>query len=412
MTISGIVVCSTCEQRIKLRHQVGVIYPVRVNIPCNKCGKILKGEVILNAKKAFVFPEENVTMEFEDADQAISISTELPILKNETNVLFPALTPFLAISRVFTFDEISKHSHNLQEFQSIREEKLSHLITSYELFENQNWLYYLNHLKNNFDDDIDIIESFEYSSVMLVSLNEIIFSHLRTGYYKKEFDDRLFRKLIYKNSSKINNLKALNVEINQYIDLKDEFIKGVKLLEIFLKNANSFLPTILLSYQNDFEKSYGADLDITTFDFAELKHMFIEQFEYLSRISSLYFGLLNLNENGDFNNFGSIRGSSNLLDYCSKDNGVKKDFVKRQQFLNGYFLNTLNSQLRNGIGHLKTKYDPKTQIIKYFPYKVPEKKDEFKEIHLIDFAYLVYQQSLKIHDSLRIMAKFFDLIKS
>ena len=94
MTISGIVVCSTCGHKIKLRHQIGLFYPVKVNIPCNGCGKILKGEVSKNGDKAFLFPNENVTMDFDGADQTISISTELPILKKETNVNKPALTPF------------------------------------------------------------------------------------------------------------------------------------------------------------------------------------------------------------------------------------------------------------------------------------------------------------------------------
>lgn len=412
MTISGIVVCSTCGHKIKLRHQVGLFYPVKVNIPCNGCGKILKGEVTRNGDKAFVFPTENVTMDFDGADQTISISTELPILKKETNVNFPTLTPFLALSpRVFSFEELRAYTTNLQEFQSIYDEKLDKLITSYELFENKNWHHFLNHLKNNFDEEIDIIETFEHSSVMLVALNEIIFRLLKTDFYKVEFDDKIFHKLYRKTSTKIEELKNLRVEIEKYIDIEDEFIKGVKLLENFLENVHSFLPIILLSYKNDFEKQFGEDLDITTFDFNELKHLFIEQFEYLSRVSSLYFGLINLSENENFDNFGVITDCSDIANYCSKNNGIKKEIIKKEPSLNAYFLNTLNSQIRNGIGHLKTKYDPKTQIIRYYPNKTPDKKDNYKEIYLIDFAFLVYQQTLKVHNSLRVITKFIDLTK-
>lgn len=412
MTISGIVVCSTCGHKIKLRHQIGLFYPVKVNIPCNGCGKILKGEVSKNGDKAFLFPNENVTMDFDGADQTISISTELPILKKETNVNKPALTPFLALSpKVFSFDELGAYTTNLNEFKSIYDEKLDQLITSYELFENRNWHYFLEHLKNNFDKDIDIIETFEHSSIMLVALNEIIFRLLKTNFYVVEFDDKIFQNLYKKNITKTEELKNLRVEIEKYIDLEDEFIKGVKLLENFLRNVHSFLPIFLLSHKNDFEKQFGEDLDITTFDFNELKHFFIEQFEYLSRISSLYFGLMNMSENGNYDNFGSITDCSNLANYCSKDNGIKKEIIKKSPLLNSYFLNTLNSQIRNGIGHLKTKYDPKTQIIRYYPYKTPDKKDNYKEIYLIDFAFLVYQQSLKIHNSLRVITKFIDLTK-
>ena len=157
MTISRIIVCTTCGHKIKLRHQIGLYYPVKVNIPCNGCGKTLKGEVTKNGDIAFVFPNENVTMDFDGADQTISISTELPIVKKETNVNILAPTPFLAISpRVFSFDELGTYMTNLQEFKSIHDEKLEQLITSYELFENRNWHHFLEHLKNNFDEEIEL----------------------------------------------------------------------------------------------------------------------------------------------------------------------------------------------------------------------------------------------------------------
>src|SRR5205085_1050633 len=95
----------------------------------------------------------------------------------------------------------------------------------------------------------------------------------------------------------------------------------------------------------------------------------IEQFEYLSRISSLLFGLVNLAERNDYNDFGTIKDCNKLSDYFNKDNGIKKDILKKNALLNDYFLGTLDSQIRNGIGHLKTIYDPRIQLIKYYPYK-------------------------------------------
>ena len=412
MTISGIVICSTCQQKIKLRHQVGTIYPVKVNIPCDKCGKILKGEVVRDKECAFQFPYENVTMEFDNADQVVSVSTELPILKEKTNQVTSTLTPFLALfPGYFTMQELGNFTAKINEFDSFYKSKFNSLITLFELFENKNWFYFLNHLKENFDNEIDEIETFEHCSLMLVSLNENVFDLLRTKFYKKEFDDKIFNELYKNNHNKKEKLKELKIEIEKYINVEDEFIKGINLLGQFLENSKSFLPVVLLSSKNDFSKSYGEDLNITTFDFNELKHIFIEQFEFLSRISSIYFGLLNLEKENDFDNFGTITECHNLSFYCNRDNGIKKEIIKKEPILNDYFLNTLNSQIRNGIGHLKTNFNAKNQIIQYFPYKSPAKKDRFKEIYLIDFAFIIFQQSLKIHNSLRIIAKLNELIK-
>src|SRR5690606_9956303 len=100
-----------------------------------------------------------------------------------------------------------------------------------------------------------------------------------------------------------------------------------------------------------------------------------------------------------------------LKDYFNKDNGIKKDIIKKHPLLNDYFLGTLDSQIRNGIGHLKTVYEPKTQLIKYFPYKDAARMNVHKEIYLIDFAYQVYQQALKVRDSLELVSKFINLTK-
>lgn len=63
MTISGIIICSTCGHKIRLRHQIGYVYPVVVKIACNQCGKLIKGHV-RRADPAFDFPNETVSMEY------------------------------------------------------------------------------------------------------------------------------------------------------------------------------------------------------------------------------------------------------------------------------------------------------------------------------------------------------------
>ena len=246
---------------------------------------------------------------------------------------------------------------------------------------------------------------------MIKEVNKDFFKYIETEFYQINFNKKLQAETIDKVSGKIPELKNLRTTIETYINIENEFIKGVKLIDSFLSNVKSFFPVVALSYSNNYTKEYLDEVGIITFEFLDLKEMYIEQFEYLSRISSLYFGLINLAERNNFDDFGSIPDANQLTVYFGKDNGIKKDIVKKHPVLDAHFIDTLNSQLRNGIGHLKTIYDPKTQLIKYYPYKDAARMNSHKEIFLIDFAVQVYEQALKVRDSLEILCRFVNLTK-
>jgi len=412
MTISGIIICSTCGHKIRLRHQVGYVYPAVVKIACNQCGKLIKGHV-RRADPAFDFPNETVSMEYEETTQTLSISTELPIALKVSNIpTMAALTPFLGIGTIIGYEKIKEYENKIREFINLYDPNFQRLQTCFELFESRNWEYYLIETKKYFRKELSLdIKNFEECSTVLIQVNKYFFKLLETDYYNVNFNKKLQTETIDKVSTKTTELKNLKTTIEAHINLETEFIKGVKLVDKFLSNIKSFFPVISLSYTNNYNKQYLDEIGLTTFEFLDLKEMYIEQFEYLSRISSLYFGLLNLAERNDFNDFGIIPDCNQLSIYFAKDNGIKKDIIKKHPLLNDYFIDTLNSQIRNGIGHLKTVYEPKTQLIKYYPYKDPARMNTHKEIYLIDFAIQVYEQALKVRDSLEILCKFVNLTK-
>lgn len=412
MTISGIIICSTCGNKIRLRYQFGYVFPVVVKIACNQCGKLIKGQV-RKVDPAFYFPSETVSMGYEETEQTISISTELPIALKVSNIpTMAALTPFLGIGTIVSYEKIGLYEKNIKAFISLYDPKYSNLQTCFELFESKKWEYYLTENKKHFRPNISLdIKTFEECSTVLKEVNKDFFKYLATEYYQVNFNNKLQAETIDKVSSKTAELKDLRTLLETYINIENEFIKGVKLVDNFLSSIKSFFPVILLSYTNNYTKEYLDEIGLTTFEFLDLKEMYIEQFEFLSRISSLYFGLLNLAERNNFDDFGTIPDCNRLSVYFAKDNGIKKDIIKKHPLLDDYFIDTLNSQIRNGIGHLKTIYDPKSQLIKYYPYKDNARMNTHKEIYLIDFAVQVYEQVLKVRDSLEILSKFVNLTK-
>lgn len=412
MTITGTITCSTCTNKIRLKHQVGYVYPAVVKIPCFECGKIIKGHV-RKADPAFDFPNDTVSMEYDPDCQTLGVSTELPIALKESNISgMGSLTPFLGIGKIISYDKIGKYEAKIVEFIKIYDPKFSYLKTCYELFENKKWDYYLSETKKYFRPNINPnLDTFENCTVVINEINKDFFKFIQTDYYQTNFNNKLHKEIIDNNSHKIEDLKNLRISLETFITIEDEFIKGIKLIDNFLSNVKSYFPVVALSYNEDYSKEYLDEVGITTFEFNDLKDTYIEQFEYLSRISALYFGLINLAERNNFNDFGIISDVSELGNYYAKDNGIKKEIVKKHSFLHSYFIDTLNSQIRNGIGHLKTIYYPKNQLIRYYPYKVPAKKDRYKEIYLIDFVVQIYEQALKVRDSLEILSKFINLTK-
>lgn len=407
MVIGAIIECSTCNHKVRLRYQVGYVRPVTVKIACNGCGKLLKGE-IYSGKGDFVFPNETVHRKFEITTQTVSISGELPIAVDHANRNeLKQSTPYLALTRTIGSEKVATYQTLVTQFISDYDQHFDSLVTCYELFENRNWPYFLTQIKKTFDPGLQpVTPNFKNAAVLLAALNKHILHNISTDYYDTEFSHRLHQEILAPAIEKTEELGQLNASLQQYINIETEFIRGVKLIERFLKNIKSFLPVIVLAYQDDFTREYKDEFALTTFEFSDLKDIYIEQFEYLCRISALYFGLENLGSRNSFDDFGQISDCARLSDYYRKDNGIKKDIIKKSPLLAPYFLETLNSQIRNGIGHLKTTYQAKEQLIVYFPYKDPNRINQSKEIYLVDFAFQVYQQALKVKDSLEVLSVF------
>ncbi len=379
---------------------------------CGKCGKLIKGKIDQESE-LFDFGPDKFDNNYTETDQTISISTELPISKEANQNEFAILTPFMAIGAVVGgFENVQKFQQEFHSLQNYYDQQFENFCLLNELLQNDSISYLLEETKKKFRTglSLELTDFDEYSFVVNEIVNDF-FKHIETDFYKQSFREVLFSGIFDPVKSNAEDLRNLNVRINEYIDLRAEYKKGVALITRFLTHVKSFLPIVVLAYNDDYGREYGTELKITTFDFQELKELYVEQFEFLTRLSSLHFGLLNLAENNDFNDFGVIPDCSNLENYQRKDNGVKKEIIKKAGVLNDYFLNTLNSQIRNGLGHLKTKYNPISQEITYFPYKDKAKINRSKSIYLIDFTYLIFQQVLKVQDTLMLIQMFEKSIK-
>lgn len=119
-------------------------------------------------------------------------------------------------------------------------------------------------------------------------------------------------------------MTALDLELSKHYSLDDEFIRGMELLINYLEKSKEFIPITLLAYKDDFSYKYGTEFGITTTEYNEIKTLYSENFEFLSRLSSLLFRLINILDNGDHDIFDPSVNCPNLNGYMTLDNGLKK----------------------------------------------------------------------------------------
>lgn len=407
MTVSGILTCSTCQHKIRLRIQLGYILNFPLKIACGQCGKLIRGTF----DHKYIFPDDSFSNEYVETTQTVSMSSELPInlKKTNTNELV-ALSPFMAMGDLLSLQKLMLFTSKLTPFLDFYKESFRPLVACADIFNSGNYKYFLMAAKKHFRPNLIIgPETFEVSAVVMNDILNDFFQYLSVDSYKTDFSNKLKDNTFEKVKANGVELANIKVVMGDYINVETEFKKAVSLAVQFIENTNAFFPAIALTYNGDFKKEYRDEAGLTTFEFLDLKEIYIEQFEYLSRTSALYFALWNLAERGNLNDFGAIRECVDLAAYCAKNNGIKKEIVKKSPLLNEYFLNTLDSQIRNGIGHLKTVYNPKTQLIKYYPFKDAARRETHKEIYLIDFVLLVYQQALKVRDSIQMWSRLIEM---
>ena len=74
-------------------------------------------------------------------------------------------------------------------------------------------------------------ENLEDCTQILANLNNAFFNFLNTKFYEVNFNDRLSLNTIEAVNDKIPELKNLKAEIQTYINIESELIKGAKLIE-------------------------------------------------------------------------------------------------------------------------------------------------------------------------------------
>jgi hypothetical protein len=183
----------------------------------------------------------------------------------------------------------------------------------------------------------------------------------------------------------------------------DATFEGYALLGRFMEAFHQFLPVIALNYYPDHtpSSSYGDTQHITTITFETIKGLYADSFEWLSRSLVAFMAVANLDERGDINAMprptASMRQEITSLEaFKFLAHGAKQRFTSTSPLLSTYWNGLLNAELRNGLNHYKSRFDPVTQVVSYYPYNDSRRADASKNIFLIDFVNYTYLHLQKV----------------
>lgn len=405
MVVSNTVECPFCQRKYLLRQQVDHAskYGAPVRFGC-KCGYQFKGEFTQKDNKGFIFKEKLSEAYEPNTDSTIAVCSDLPIGKEL--LYFPiqmgVFSPYLICGNTWRPADLRYFECkvvSLYDFLNNKIEDVKNLVSFLKSGDIPTIDRFVN-LK--FGDIINQpIQDINGVRTAILTILLVPFKMICSPAYNSKFTKPFKKNIIdVVNVIPKTDLLALNSELEKYYSLEQEFVRGITILINYLTKLRFLMPTLLLFYGDDFTKKYGDDFGISTTGYDEIKNLYSENFELLSRMSSFLFGISNLDESGNFNVFDPIIKCSSLKDYIESTNGIKKSKIEFHTFLSGYFLNTMDNQIRNGIGHFKTEYNVVEQKITYYPYIDPSKVHQSKSIYLIDFCFLINQQTMKVLESL------------
>lgn len=190
---------------------------------------------------------------------------------------------------------------------------------------------------------------------------------------------------------------ALDAFVQEIVDTK--FLRNVQIdcLEIYPKIIDlelMFRPALFL----DFDKTYGGNTyyRVSAHEFDEVKDLFKDIAEIMSRAVVLVAGLNNLDRRGDHNKFAPAKHApTSLKEFADLPLGMK--LVQLDHCWYQINASDIDHRLRNTIAHYKAECDDVTQVITYYPKKEGLEQATSFQLHFLDFSRKILGMFREMH---------------
>ncbi|MCH5180170.1 MAG: hypothetical protein J1F32_03030 [Erysipelotrichales bacterium] len=382
-------ICNICGCHIRLRYQLGY-FDIPINIYCPECHSHISGIIVIeNNSFSENLKNATITNEFSDGYK-IELSTEFITDKfKKNNGIIPELSPFM---RSNPFDTKRIEQRNRVMNIAINAHEYVQVIRNvYNLLKNNKTDLLINYLDKHNNSFINYFKKNYNFSDIKNKLDAL----MTTKHYVTSF---LQSTIITSVSNKINAI------ITEITEIYKQNNKGFNYFLKYLEKADYFdfyydkIPNYICKYLNElyqliplydvysiYEEVDQTNSGITTISIESMHSLYSKGYELLCDSIDILFGLHNIKNNTEYDDFGAGRESfsKKMTSYGSKFNKYKALSSIDSCFTNN-ILGTLDNIIRNSDAHNNFKIDGLSQSVTFLDKH--KEKSKSREMSFLDFG--------------------------
>lgn len=214
--------------------------------------------------------------------------------------------------------------------------------------------------------------------------------------------ERIYQRLSLAQAISPELCDQLTNDYNASLRTKKSWGELTKIRTSFLECYSSLAPLLRMQiYWSSDDKFSLSDFALPEKKFDELKQLYVDCYETLCRLTVLAVGMETIIHHKSLSIPTRSRTSSmSLWDYEAMINGNKRTILQ-QYPIQDLFISSMDSKLRNGIGHHSAIYDTKTDQVFYYSHG--ESVLEERRLPYTEFVYNV----LSLYSALELAAHYF-----
>lgn len=320
------------------------------------------------------------------------------------------MTPFMIASQRCGHENMQIHAFRVNTMNEISE-RAPEIKKIIKLYRNDKEKLYRKRILSFLETDINCKKKID-QNYALYHLLERCFSPFNEPTKNLETVEGYTQKIIWFAENKRTEFEKLLVEL-----VDSGFLKNLQddCLQLYPKILDFELilrPALFLDFDNTYENSRMA-YRVSSHDFEEIKDLYKDISEVLSRQLVLIAAVNNLEKRGDHNSFAPVvnmKVPTSLNQYADVAFGQKLDLLDDPW--HSISKEVADNQLRNSIAHFKAEYDDVSQKLTYFPRREGIKQEKSEEMYFLDFSrkiLLAYREMHKLNHLIKCLFVFYFL---